>query len=475
MARRITLTVIAIVIIMLGIVAVPLGLHVASEDRNDFTRQTATEAATVAGIAEERLDDNNNIAALAQVIAEFRRRGDLIAIYEASGHQVAGSQLVAGLSQLVAGLSPGLVDAALAGQTSTVSPAADRLLVAAPVVKDEGSGVIGAVVVVRSTESLDHQIRALWLWLTLASAFGLLAAALIATALARWVSRPLSGLESAARRLGAGEFDARSPTQAGPSEVRKLAGTFNMMAGRLDALVTGHQAMMADVSHQLRTPLAALRLRLDVLALAAPEQLADELAGAQGEIARLSRMVDGLLAVARAENVTAAPMPVPVDAVIKDRVAAWLPAAEEKPVTLAALADGPLTASLGEGHLEQILDNLLANALEAVPAGGRVEVRAHQAGSQIRMAVIDDGPGMSVAERTAALRRYVSATPGGTGLGLAIVHRLVTSDGGTIELSDTPGGGLTVTLVLSSVTRERWQSGHDRSGRRSTSAILKQL
>jgi signal transduction histidine kinase len=237
--------------------------------------------------------------------------------------------------------------------------------------------------------------------------------------------------------------------------VRRLAGTFNMMAGRLDALVTGHRAMMADVSHQLRTPLAALRLRLDVLALASPPPLADELAGAQGEVARLSRLVDGLLAVARAENVTSAPVPVPVDAVIRDRVAAWLPAAEEKPAMLEARADGSLTARLGEGHLEQILDNLLANALEAVPAGGRVKVSGCQAGGLVRVTVIDDGPGMSVAERRAALHRYASATPGGTGLGLAIVHRLVTSDGGTVDLTDTPGGGLTVKLELPAVARER--------------------
>ncbi len=122
---------------------------------------------------------------------------------------------------------------------------------------------------------------------------------------------------------------------------------------------------------------------------------------------------------------------------------------------LEALADGPLTAMLGEGHLEQILDNLLANALEAAKADGRIQVRGCQAGGLVRITVIDDGPGMSTAERRAALRRYVTATPGGTGLGLAIVHRLVTSDGGTIELSDTPGGGLTVTLDLPAVARER--------------------
>jgi len=448
MARRITLTVIALVVVLLGVVAVPLGLHVASEDKKDFAQQTAAEAATVAAVAEEHLDDGAAGLSLAQVIAGVRRRGDQVAVYLPSGQPVVGSSPLASVS-------PGMLNLALGGSTSYSSPISDRLLVVTPVVRDESLATIGAVALSRSTEPLDHRIHALWMWLALASAVGLLAAALTATLLARWVSSPLSGLESAARRLGAGEFAVRSPTGAGPSEVRKLAGTFNLMAGRLDALVSGHQAMMADVSHQLRTPLAALRLRLDNLALAAPAPLADELAGAQGEIARLSRMVDGLLAVARAENVTSAPVPVPVDAIIKDRVAAWLPAAEEKSVTLEALADEPVTAGLGEGHLEQVLDNLLANALEAVRAGGHIKVTASQAGSLVKIAVVDDGPGMSLAQRRAALRRYVTATPGGTGLGLAIVHRLVISDGGIIDLSDTPGGGLTVTLELPSAPRQR--------------------
>lgn len=448
MARRITLTVIALVVVLLGIVAVPLGLHVASEDRKDFTQQTAAEATTVATIAEEHLDDQVVGVPLAQVIAGVRRRGDQVAVYRPSGLPMAGSSPVVGVS-------PDMINSALGGSTSYSSPVPDRLLVVTPVVRDESPATIGAVALSRSTEPLDHRIRALWTWLTLVSMAGLLAAALTATALARWVGSPLSGLESAAKRLGAGEFAVRSPAEAGPSEVRRLAGTFNMMAGRLDALVSGHRAMMADVSHQLRTPLAALRLRLDNLALAAPPPLADELAGAQGEVARLSRMVDGLLAVARAENVTSPPVPVPVDAVIKDRVAAWLPAAEEKSITLEALADEPLTARLGEGHLEQILDNLVANALEAVLASGHIEVGGSQAGSLVRIAVVDNGPGMSPAERRSTLHRYVTATPGGTGLGLAIVHRLVTSAGGTIDLSDTPGGGLTVTLDLPSAPRQR--------------------
>jgi len=220
------------------------------------------------------------------------------------------------------------------------------------------------------------------------------------------------------------------------------------MAARLEALVHGNRVMMADVSHQLRTPLAALRLRLDLLSQDADEATVSELGGAQDEIVRLSRLVDGLLAVARAENVVVEPSGIGVNEVIHDRAVAWRPVAEERDVELATRCTGSMVARLGEGHLEQILDNLLANALEAVPAGGQVRVSAAPSGHGIRVTVADNGPGMSPQQQEAAFRRFASTTPGGAGLGLAIVHRLVTSNGGTAALSDTPGGGLTVVLDL---------------------------
>jgi signal transduction histidine kinase len=216
---------------------------------------------------------------------------------------------------------------------------------------------------------------------------------------------------------------------------------------------------MADVSHQLRTPLAALRLRLDVLSQDSDLDTAEELAGAQDEIARLSHLVDGLLALARAENVLVEPVSVRVDEVIRDRAAAWRPVAEERGVELRPSANGAVPAMLGEGHLEQILDNLLANALDAVPAGGHVQVSAAAGTGGARVVVADDGPGMTPHQQELAFRRFVSSTPGGAGLGLAIVHRLVTSNGGSAGLSDTPGGGLTVTVTLPAERPDRARRG----------------
>jgi signal transduction histidine kinase len=335
------------------------------------------------------------------------------------------------------------------------STANGRLIVSVPIVPDSGSGAIGTVVLSRPTGSLDHRVAVLWALIGVVSAAGLLAAAAIAAGLARWASRPLTSLADAARRLGDGALGTRASVGSGPPEIRALSADFNAMAVRLQSLVQGQQSMMAEVSHQVRTPLAALRLRLDLLGEEADEATAAELAGAQQEIARLSRLVNGLLAMARAENVTAAPVRVAVADVVRDRVAAWQPAADERGVRLTASRTEPVVALAVEGHLEQILDNLLANALDALDEGRTIRVGAVAADGTARVTVADDGQGMSTDLQRAAFRRFASGRAGGTGLGLAIVDRLATANGGSAALSDTPGGGLTVTIGLPLETSRR--------------------
>ena len=311
----------------------------------------------------------------------------------------------------------------------------------------------------RPTSTVEQRIALLWTVIAVIAGAGLVAAALVAIGLARWVSLPLRQLEGVAQALGDGDLHSRAPAQSGPGEVRSLAANFNVMAARLEALVRGHQATMADVSHQLRTPLAALRLRLDLLAQDSEPDAAAELAGAQEEIARLSRLVNGLLAVARAENTAAPAVPVAIDRVIMTRLTAWRPAAEEREVRLDADLT-PVVARMGEGQLEQILDNLIANALDVLPAGGSITITAAAAGDRAIIEVIDDGPGMSQAQQRLAFRRFATSNGGGTGLGLAIVDRLTVASGGSARLSDTPGGGLTITIELPVARPERAQRRH---------------
>jgi len=447
MARRIVLAVLALVAVLLGVVAVPLGLITTSQDRRDFRDETVTSARNVANVSEELLDDRFTGPALNRLVAKLSRAGDRVSVYNAAGNQVAGTAAKPPLS------SAQLAGALAGGREATYS-ADDWLIVITPVLHDVGTGKVGTVVLARPTADVDREAGVLWAVIAVVVTAGLLAAALIAVALARWVSRPLSELEAAAQALGDGQLSTRSPAGRGPSEIRRLAANFNLMAARLEALVRGHQATMADVSHQLRTPLAALRLRLDLLAQDSDEAAAAELAGAQEEIARLSRLVNGLLAIARAENTDTPQVDLRVDQVIQTRVAAWRPAADERSVGLAVHVE-PASARMGEGHLEQILDNLIANALDVLPGGGTIEISAVPADSMIRIVVADDGPGMSEQQQRVAFRRFATSNGGGTGLGLAIVDRLTAASGGTAALSDTPGGGLTVTIELPRARTER--------------------
>jgi signal transduction histidine kinase len=451
MARRILLTMLGLVGVLLISTVVPLGLITTGHERGFFQADTVFSAGTLASYAEDKIADHAQGSALTRTLTRARRLGEQVRVYDATGHLVAGNGgpgLAVSAAMLARVVSAGNVT------ITEVSQVGDRLRVVVPVRNDDGNGIVGAVVLARSTVGLDQRLRTLWLWHGLVALAGLAAAAVAAAGVARWASRPLNALDDAAQRLGGGALDTRSPVGDGPPEVRRLARNFNTMAGRLEALVHGHRAAMADVSHQLRTPLTALRLRLELMAQDADPMAARDLADAQHEISRLSRLVDGLLAVARAENVVVEPVPIAVDVIIRDRATAWRPVAEERAVLLEQACTGPIRAMAGAGHLEQILDNLLANALEAVPSGGRIEVSASPHGGATRVVVADDGPGMSATQQEQAFRRFASTTPGGAGLGLAIVHRLVTSNGGCAVLSETPGGGLTVTMDLPATAQD---------------------
>ena len=451
MSRRIALVFLALIAALLVLAVVPLGVSMTVNLQSSFRYDAQASAHQVAAAAEETLADHRSPAPMNATIAAAAARGDCVAVYAADGALVTstpcGEAAVPEARALAGRVTPDSTDITVRGGI--------WLRVAVPVSGDEDAGV---VVLARSADPLDDKITAIWGWLTMTGLGGLLLGVLLALRLARWVARPLGDLGDTAARLGGGALEVRAPTDRGPAEVRRLAATFNQMAERTQTLVRGHQSWVADVSHQLRTPLTALRLRLDVLADEAGEEVAAELAGAQEEIGRLSRLVDGLLAVARAESTVPRPAPVRVDALAVERVAAWQPVARERRVRLEAAAPAPATGYLGPGDLDQMLDNILANALEAVQDGAlvRIEVEAgHGAADRNRVLVrvVDDGPGMSEAAKAAAFHRYANPGARGNGLGLAIVHRLAAANNATVRLADTPGGGLTVELDLPAAPR----------------------
>jgi signal transduction histidine kinase len=422
-------------LILIGAVA-PLGLQASARDYSAYVEETQAQARTAAAAAEELLSDHARDNGLQQDLDAARRAGGSIAVLSPRGTDIraAGARIAV----------PGsLLGRALHSGSPVTEVSHDRILVIMPV-RGDGRG-LGAVALLRPTERLEYGLRTFWLTLVVIAAGAMALAVILALGLSRWVGRPLAVLDAAARRLGDGDLSVRLPDGSCPPEFRYLADTFNTMAARLETLVHGHRAVIADVSHQLRTPLAALRLRLDLLMPDSAEDAADY-AGALSEVARLSRLVDGLLAVARAENATPQPVAVRADQVVTERVAAWAPVAAERGIVLDAPLLQPVTALAGDGYLEQILDNLIANAVDAGRPGNHISAGVTITRQKARLVIADDGPGMGQAEMDRAFRRFAASGTGGSGLGLAIVHRLASSGGGSVRLSQTSGGGLTVTV-----------------------------
>ncbi|MCX5060323.1 HAMP domain-containing histidine kinase [Streptomyces sp. NBC_00452] len=320
--------------------------------------------------------------------------------------------------------------------------------------RDDGRQVVGAVRIVYSTSHLAHRLWTIWGFRAGLAVTVLGVAALIGAFAARRITAPLRELNSMASKFSDGDLTARSPV-TGPPETQTLARTLNQGAERLDTLVASQRIFVADASHQLRTPLTALRLSLDNIADGVDDEFVrEDVEQATAEVVRMSRLVNGLLVLARAEAKVTAAEPLALRDIVEERLSVWRPAADERGVTITlwGSADGRPSVLASPGHLDQVLDNVLSNALEVSPDGGTITARFETAGDEVILSVLDEGPGMSDAEKSRAFDRFWRGQGltgrSGSGLGLAVVKQLVTDDGGTVALRDAPGGGLCVEIRL---------------------------
>jgi two-component system OmpR family sensor kinase len=326
-----------------------------------------------------------------------------------------------------------------------------------------GGTVHGALRVTLDIADVNERIRSFWLALVAIAAVVLAAVAMIGWVIARSVTRPLRALTESAERFASGDLAVTPTATGGPPEIRALDDTLTTMALQLDGLLSSQRAFVADASHQLRTPLTALRLRLENLQGRVAEDPSDRAVGAEieraiDETGRLTELVTSLLQLARTDD---RPDTRAEDVVelIRDRVDTWTAVAEERGVALVGpdRGEGPGEGSGGRvlvrvvpGAVEQILDNVLDNALLVSDVGSTVDVRLATSPDRVALCVVDRGPGLSDADKRDAMRRFWrgDTTRPGTGLGLAIVDALATASGGSAVLSDTDGGGLTVTVTL---------------------------
>ena len=452
MTRRLLLGYLGVTLFVLLTLEVPLGVQNQRTERHDLTAKVSHDAMVLAADSEDAVQapTKRQLGALAAIAADYgTRTGSRVVIVDRRGRalvdtsaRVRGTESFASRPEIagaLAGKYPrGVRDSKTLHQ---------RLLyVAVPIAS--GGRVHGAVRITYPFSAVDARILRYWLILALIGVVVLAGAAAVGLGLARFVTRPLRRLEEAAAAVGEGQLDARAPEREGPPEVRSLAVAFNETVAKLSRLLRSQGEFVADASHELRTPLTALRLRLESLP---PSRDRD---AAMHEADRLRDLVDDMLTLARADAGTEASTRVDASALMRERVEAWLPLAEEQRVALVAELDGPLPVRAAPGRLAQVLDNLLANALEASPDGGTVTVSARVESPWVELHLSDEGPGLSPEQRKRAFDRFwrAGSGAGGSGIGLAIVRRLVAADQGEVELrAASPTGGIDAVVRLRSV------------------------
>lgn len=446
MRRRLLVSNLAFTAIVLLLLELPLGVVYSRHEHDAFDAGLQRDAVSLAALSEEitENDDANNAADLMRRYSSGGA-GDVI-IIDGNGTQLTPDSPTSADQALEAALL-----AARAGRAGMGEH--DQLTYATATISS-GDNHPGAVLLARSDEAIDERAHRFWLLLGLIAGGLLAVSVLVSHLLARWAIGPLRALDTVAARLGSGVLSARAQVERGPPEVVALAVTLNEMAERLETLIQAQGRFVADASHQLRTPLTALRLRLDNLDAADPATVDATREAALSETARLSRLVDGLLALARGEGQRPARRALDVSATVGERHAAWAPLAAEQGVDLRFEGPGgPLLALVVPEHLEQMVDNLIDNALDATPTGRAIVLRVANAGDGVEIHVADEGRGMTPDERQRAFDPFWRGAAdgqgrGGTGLGLAIVDQLVRASHGTITLDPSPTGGVDAVIRL---------------------------
>ena len=429
--------------------AVPLGLNlrdrVGSEVRADARTQADVLAAGVGRLVQTR--DGERLHEVAQSVGSASRAR--VVVVDRRGVVLTDS---ADPSTVGVDFSsrPELA-ATLAGrrvQDQRRSETLDReiLATAAPVFVD--GRVAGAVRLTQSVDAVDAAVRRTVVGIAAVGLAVLLAALLAAFLLARGITRPIERLGAAADRISSGDLDTRA-TVEGSREQRSLAHSFNVMTDRLARALQAQTQFVADASHQLRTPLTGLRLRLEEAgATDDPAAARRHLAAGLDELDRMSHTIDDLLLLSRTGDRVGQGEEVDLAEAVLDARRRWERAATARGIALAVERDAAGAIWASRADLDRAVDAVLENAIAYTPAGGRVVVRA----TARAIEVLDDGPGLAPGEEEELFARFRRGHAGragapGTGLGLPIARELMRSWGGEATLAGRPEGGARATLT----------------------------
>ena len=318
-----------------------------------------------------------------------------------------------------------------------------------------GPRIVGAIQVAQSLQQMDQSLRAL-AW---ALAGGEMVALLVGAWGGLWLTsaalQPIDQISATAERIiSADDLQQRVPQTATEDELGRLTRTINQMLERMELMFRTQQRFTADVAHELRTPLAAMRGNLEVLRRGAqhdPEMLAESLRDIESEVLRLSRMTNDLLILAQADAGVALRWgKVALDEVVLEVYRELRPLADhvQFQVDLQAqvLIDGD------RDRLKQALINLLANALQHTPSGGSVTLRLHRSGDTASVEVADTGSGIAAEHVPYLFERFYrgdrARSHSGAGLGLSIVKWVAEAHGGQVTVATEAGTGSTFAIEV---------------------------
>jgi signal transduction histidine kinase len=440
-------------VLLLALIALGVPLAVSLRDRVDaeVKGQARSQADLVAATAAELLDppQTASLRRLARVSAASVR-GRVIVV-DGRGRLLADS---AGAPAGRNYASRPEIRAALGGRGEQISRgsstlATEILATAVPVL--EHGRPNGAVRITQSVDAVDRAVRTSILDLAALAGVVLLLALAAGALIARQVALPIHRLDRAARQVAEGDLDATVAVE-GSSEQRSLGHAFNEMTQRIKRLLQVQQDFVADASHQLRTPLTGLRLRLENLGqrLRGDRDASDEIDASMREIDRLSQIVDELLILSRAGEHELPGERIDLTGAARRAAERWRDAGGERGVSVEA-GDGAGAGSAwcAGPDLDRALDALVENALRYSPAGSTVTIAAGPG----RIEVLDDGPGLEPGEEEAVFERFSRGSagrrgPSGTGLGLPIARELTRQWGGEVTLVNRDRGGLRAVIEV---------------------------
>lgn len=274
--------------------------------------------------------------------------------------------------------------------------------------------------------------------------------------LVRRFVNPLADVIYAARAVATGKLNTRIPTK-GPQDLRSLSESFNEMATSLERSDRERREMLADIAHELRTPLSVIRGRLEGIVDGIYPESGPQVSMALEQTYLMQRLVDDLrlLTLVEMRQLAFDKRDVNVGDLIERVIEVFSAEAQEKNISLFfSEKSGNLSARIDPQRLEQIIGNLLGNALRYVSEGGKVWVTAHAMGNGLRITVNDNGAGVPDEDLLYIFDRFWrkdksrARATGGTGLGLAIAKQLIEAQGGTIAARNLPEGGLQVILEI---------------------------